>query len=227
MKIARGSLWVAYTALNTGRLQSYLPAHLQLTSSPLFADSSDRQPKLLFNAYSVESQWMRGHRIDVQVLARHRNRGTLHLVVLDCLSDTLLWDPEQGVRMPNSGRALLRASTLKYKFEMRAKHTQTSLLAVEGLKSFTPTKIGKRFAVDANRACYFGTYPSAFRLHFNESSIAQPVRRLVDAHVCNSLWRNWRCEAPSHVFIHDHPMDFDVDVKGHSYSFKWPSHVGD
>ena len=222
MRISPGSLWLAYDVVRPKAIQQQLPPQLQLASSPLFADSADRQPKLLFNAYAVDSRWMRGHRVDVQVLARHRRRGTLHLVVLDCVSDTLLWDPENGVRMPNAGRTWLDPRGARYVFDMRAAaRPREPLLAVRGAKARALTRVGKQFAVDANRACYFGTHEAAFAMNFDEISVGRPVRRLVGVQAHNALWRDFRGEAPSHAFIHEHAMDFDVDVSGHRYSIRW------
>lgn len=78
MNIACGSLWVAYTFANRDLVQSMLPSSLELTACPLLDDdrATFPSPKLLFNAYRVDSGiWMQGMRTDVLTLARRQTVG--------------------------------------------------------------------------------------------------------------------------------------------------------
>lgn len=210
LRVLPGSLWLAYTAREPAALQARLPRGFELASAPLLSASTDDRIKLLFNAYQVQSRFMNGHRVDVQVLATDA-AGALHLVVLDCVSDTLLWDPTHGIRPPNARRASLHNHATSYRFEI-APHS--GILRAHGPKAATRSDIGVRFAVDANRQVYFGDSPTSFPMRFNETAIRQPVRRLPACAVQNTLWADAREAEPTHAFVHEHAMDFWVDVQG-------------
>ena len=93
-----------------------------------------------------------------------RRRSQTHFVVLDCLSDTLLWDPIAGVKLPNSvpntersfnsrnGRVAVRVqgNDRRRGFRLRGSmHSSRHALSAE-------------FAVDPNRECLFSSHPVGF-----------------------------------------------------------------
>ena len=213
MHISPGSLWIAYTLTKPAIVHDMMPPSLELSACKLLKD--DRTvfptPKLLFNVYKVESPWMHGMRVDVLTLAKHKNTNTHHLVLLDCLSDTLQWTPEQGVYGPNC-------------FFFR--NNCGSLIAKDYTMAFTNSKgrfalaakqdrirpIDWTFAVQANLACYYKNYDMPFLMSFNHSEIMQPVRDLIPMHISNTFWSECRSQKESHLFYHEHAMDFDVDV---------------
>ena len=102
MHIRPGSIWIAYTLTHPDIIADMMPRGLALCASPLLADDPpDEPPKILFNAYTVDAMWMHGARVDILTLARSET-GTRHLVMLGCLSETLQWDPDNGVRRANA-----------------------------------------------------------------------------------------------------------------------------
>ena len=106
LHIHPSSLWIAYGIRRPSEVQARLPANLRLASVPLYANDKRPSPKLLFNAYDVTSEprYMHGHRIDVQTIAYDTRRHTVHLVVLDCITDAAHWDPSAGIRMFGNAR---------------------------------------------------------------------------------------------------------------------------
>ena len=208
------SLWLAYHMYNPRAVQRLLPPGLDLASEPLLCDDdTPSTPKLLFNAYDLSATWMRGHRIDVQTLARHRVHRTLHLVVLDCVTDTMRWDPIDGVRPPNAQCRLERGDN----YTLHARQLEHgACFEVRGVPGDAVAP-SKPFVVDANRACYFGRAATPFRLTFDERAIARPVRRLTALEVRNDLWAHARRGPPTHAFVHPHPMTFRVHVPGMWY----------
>lgn len=212
MHIRPGSLWLAYSLTQPQAIQKLMPSGLDLVSAPILADDMAHfQPKkLLFNAYDVDSPWMHGTRVDVAVLARHVDTGKLHLVLIDCFSNTLRWDPIHGVRRAN---AYTRASCANkddaYKLTIRNMRDEFDVRA-----AISPQRRGIdwKFAVEANLACYWAGFPDAFSMSFNETSIALPVATLKSTVIKNTLWKDVRASIPTHAFIHPHPMDFEVDV---------------
>ena len=209
MRILPRSLWLAYPITRLQTIASLLPDRLTIGYSPLLNDNGIkiRSPKLLFNAYEVESPWMCGTRIDVCVLARHSDTGRLHLVVLDCISDAMRWNPLDGIQSPNAWR--MRQS-VKSRYDLCMKNSRDALWLSASVKE--KCDIDWRFSVEANRVCFYKGCNTPFSMRFNETLIAQPVRRLNIDSVRNTLWSDVRGSRPSHAFIHPHEMTFDVDV---------------
>ena len=213
MRIAPGSILLAYTLTSTQTVSKMLPPSLELTTSRLLrTDPPPRDPKLLFNIYSVDSGlWMNGMRADVLTLARHRTTRRTHLVVLDCLTDTLRWDPVNGVRGANA--RFVRPRPREVGVEM---HNGRDSLVMRTTRQ-TLRDIDWTFAVEANLACYFNGVDVPYTMSFNETEIMQPVRILDPiVEITNTFWNGVRLARPTHVFCHDHPMTFDVDVESFS-----------
>lgn len=213
MRIAPGSLWIAYTITSTSSVQKRLPPQLRLASSALL--NEDRAafptPKLLFNVYRVESEWgMRGMRTEILTLGRHRKTRKLHFVILDCYTDTMQWDPVHGVRPGNACffRPPHTHDDLKYAVGMKNSRDR---LVVRGTRAASRT-LTHKFAIESNLACFFQHAPTAYTMRFNESDVLQPVRDLSPVDITNTLWSDVRSRRPSHVFCHEREMTFDVDV---------------
>lgn len=212
MNILPGSLWLAYTITSRPAIQSLLPTSLELSSCSLLQDdaSSFPTPKLLFNVYTVDAGLtMQGVRTDVLTLARHRRDNTMHLVVLDCLTNTLQWNPIDGVKGPN---AYCKQTTKRDNASSWIVRTRKNLIMVDAIPA-KQRDIDWTFAVEANLACYFQDVDRAYTMSFDEDEIMQPVRMLSPTrHVINTVWHKHRSRKPSHVFCHEHPMHFDVHV---------------
>ena len=211
MQVRAWSLWLAYTLKDTSFVRDRLPSDLEMASLPLLGDETSRFPsaKLLFNAYEVDSPWMHGRRVETVVATRHKRTKETRLVVLDCLSDTLRWDPVDGVQRANAyTRSFGRGKGRSFSVDVR--NSQDRFVVDGRVGASRP--IDWRFAVEGNRECYFGGHGEAFNLTFNETLVALPVRHVELVSVENTLWQGVRTSAPSHAFVHPHPMEFHVHV---------------
>ena len=213
MRILPQSIWIAYSLTSPKTIESLLPRKLTIASSSLLKDDHEftPKPKLLFNAYNVESPWMVGTRVDVLALARHIETKRLHLVILDCMSDVLRWNPSDGIQKANAHlkRRSPRAANLdEYKLCIQNSRDELSFRA----SILEERAIDWRFSVEANRVCFYKNCDRPFSMQFNESCIALPVRRLSPLMLRNTLWSNVRSDKPTHAFLHPHSMSFDVDV---------------
>lgn len=205
------SLWIAYTITRPSSIRPLLPPDMDLAVSPLLTDEHARlpSPKLLFNVYDVSSAWMHGTRLEIVTLVRHRRTSRLHFCVLECFTNTLQWDPDRGIRLANAKITRPSPGHDDYTLQVRSLKDRLFLRARQG-----PTRpIDRRFAVDANRVCYFGTSSQPFAMTFDETQLMQPVRDVAVTSLENTYWQTVRARYPSHVFIHPHAMDFDVDVE--------------
>ena len=211
MRVGAWSLWLAYTLKSPNAIRKLLPADLELAPMRLLEDETSRFPsyKLLFNAYEVDSPWMHGRRVETVVQTVHRKTKETRLVVLDCMSDTLRWNPIDGVRWPNAyTRAFGPKGDDEFSVDVRNRYER---FMVNGRIGRT-RPIDWRFAVEGNRECYFQRYNEAFRLSFNETQIALTVCQIDAPCITNTLWLNVRTKTPSHALVHPHPMYFDVDL---------------
>jgi hypothetical protein len=224
------SLWLAYDMRRVAEVQDMLPATLRVAPVRLLDSDAIARPRLLLNAYDVSSRWMNGARIEVQTLVEHRAERTVHLCILDCLTDTMQWDPTDGVRRGNALRHERRARppfklslpgapfTMNITSPERNPALRTTLLRVSGRVGRRVETLTRRFAVDANRVCYFHRMDTRFPMKFREEEVLAPVRRLACARVDTPLWRRYRAtRRPTHAFVHEGPMRFDVDVPGMWY----------
>lgn len=208
------SLWVAYTLTSPSAVQRRLPDNLKLAPVRLLSTDSHvaaPSPKLLFNSYDVSSTWMKGHRLDIQTFAADVHKDTVHLVVLDCVSNVQMWDPQNGIRRANAVVSRRRAG--EDFGRLCISRRKKTLFEVEGCM-YNETNIPDReFIVDANRECYFGNTFPGYKMSFDEEEIMRPVRRLPLSSVkTNALWKSVRSKRPSHAFVHTGPMTFDVKV---------------
>jgi hypothetical protein len=149
--------------------------------------------------------------MEIQTFAFDPNKNTVHLVVLDCLSDVPMWDPVNGIQGGNIDVVRKRVKDdfgsiiLKRKNDVHF-HVNGSLCSTQVVPDRT-------FVVDANKECYFGNSYPGYKLTFDEDAIMGPVRCLpLNSVTSNTLWEECRSSKPSHTFVHQTPMVFDVDV---------------
>lgn len=201
------STWLAYRVRNTKQIQEYLPEGMEL--APIRILSGDAaEPKLLLNIYQAKAPFFQGERIEVVTIVKQKNNPrNIHFVVLDCLSNTLHWDPIHGIRSPNM---LSKFKTSENHHQIELKNTQNffSLNASFGERK----RITKRFAVDANRLCFFRNSNEAIELKFDEEEVMKDVVSLSKLQLNTNLWKSFRGRL-THSFLHPHSMKFVCNLK--------------
>jgi len=221
------SLWLAYDLRRIADVQSMLPSHLRVAPVRLLESDVFAKPRLLMNCYDVSSRWMTGSRIEVQTFVEDKETKTVHLCILDCITNTMDWNPLEGVKGPTAIRRekLLRRPfsiarpgetfSMHFSTAERDPNQRTPLLSVQGTLAETEERPTSSFVVDANRVCYFHHMDTRFPMEFEEEEVQAPVRRLSHLKLDNQLWRSYRGSRwPSHAFVHPHPMTFRVEVPG-------------
>lgn len=207
LKVLPLSLWISYAITRPKEIERLIPPHLQLAKVPLLETDKDAVPLLLFNAYEVESRWMKGHRVEVQTICVDPVQRSHHLVVLECLTDALQWDPLRGIRLPNARCTRKTDADGRYRLHVRS---GSSFLDVDGVMGdLAPVEY--EFVVGANRACYFRTVRVPLTMDFDPVALMRPVRVLKNARVRNTLSKSVRSAEPRHVFVHEQSMDFTVN----------------
>lgn len=198
------SSWVSYNIERSDVVERLLPPSLRLARTPLFDDEWSERPQLMFNTFEVIGPWMRGIRTEVVVYTKCRRTGRPSFVILDCVSNTMRWDPCNGVRLPNAFSSLSP-------FHVQVRSDIGRLSYRIDTASSRSRRLSRRFAVEANRVFYFFSHPTGYGLTFNESEVSQPVQSLNPLYVRNDMWQSVRSAVPSHCFVHPHGMSFDID----------------
>ena len=200
-----GSLWVSYPVKDVSRLASLLPAPLRLCKCKLVEGDADEY-RFLFNAYTVGSSVMKGQRLDVQTFAEHEEWGTKHLVLVDCLTNTLDWSPCKGIHVGGARIATGRRGSGIY-FAAAGRGGKFHLRGRQG----KARNVDHAFAVEGNRQVYHFERQEPWCMAFDEALVASPIHLLSDVVVENTLWKEYRDDTCTHAFLHRHPMHFSVD----------------
>lgn len=206
LKIKPYSLWLSYNILNQGVIQDMLPPGMNLAKIKILDDDDCVQPKLLFNCYNIDSFWMRGSRLEIMTVAK--SDTNFHFVVLDCITNTLQWDPINRIRGPN-GKIKFSYIQDKLNYDVLSKNKQ--LLSFTG-KPLNLIKMTKDFAVRSNYMCFFRESSIPLTLNFNEDEIMKPVRKLQVLNITNDFWKEYRTEFPDNIFMHESEMRFGTTV---------------
>ena len=207
MKISPRSLWVVYAMSNVNKVEQMLPEKLTVLPAKIYDDDSPAEPRLMFNLYDVHSRFVKGKRVDIQTLALHEDTGRAHLVILDVLSTTHDWNPMDGLIGPNAvSDYLSEDETIRFGIKR-----DDDFIHVDAQITPQTRLLDERFAVEGNLMCFFKSHPIGYEMTFDEDEIMMPVK-MISSNVSNSLWSTFRCGDPTHVFMHPHPMTFDVDL---------------
>ena len=208
LKILPKSLWVAYALQNTEVVKNMIPKHLELAPvSPL--SQVEQTEMLFFNAYSIKSRWMNGHRIDIQTFARDKKHDTPHLVILDVITDTMNWDPIHGITSPNAHISYSLNNFTSVPLSDIPRPTPSFSVCGD---PFNTKALNYDFAVNANRKCYYRDVPVGYEMTFKEKEIMEDVFELKNLRITNTLWEKVRKSNPEVVFMHQQPMDFTVKI---------------
>ncbi len=207
MNVRPHSLWVAYNLKKPTEISRLLPDHLKLSRIKLLKSDRTCSEKLLFNAYDIDSFFMKGHRLEVVTIAEDEKKMP-HFVVLDCYSNTLKWDPYDGVRFGDA-RCRTNVNRPKKKISHYTRGRTNERFEVKGnLKK--SMKMMRRFAVDANHNCFYRGHPTSISLEFDPNIVMQNVQTIHPIEIVNNMWSEYRGKL-THCFMHEQPMQFVVN----------------
>lgn len=202
IRVESMSTWLSYPLRSQEAVTRMIPRGTQILPLKIFPDES-ASPRLLFNVYEAKSSLFHGKRLEVVTIVRQiRKPENIHYVVLECLTDTLHWDPKHGIQRPNAA-SFFHTRKGKHAVSMVTRDQKLKLCGNMGKR----VPITRAFAVDANHLCFFRDSPQGVSLRFNESQLMQEVTMLEDLEVETDLWAPYRGDL-SYGFVHAHSMDF-------------------
>lgn len=206
LKIKPYSLWLSYNIINHNFIENMLPPGMKLAKIRVSDDNDCMCPKLLFNCYNIESFWMSGSRLEIMTIAKQENN--FHFVVLDCISNTLQWDPINRIKGPN-GKIKFNYIQERVNYEVLSNNKEILSFIGEPLNLI---KMTNDFAVKSNHMCFFRDSSIPVNLIFDENEIMTPVRKLNVINITNDIWKEYRTDIPEHVFMHEHTMHFKTNL---------------
>tara|TARA_B100001996_G_C18628253_1_gene580693 strand:+ start:34 stop:681 length:648 start_codon:yes stop_codon:yes gene_type:complete len=201
------SLWIGYNIINPTAIENMLPPSMKLANIKILDDTDCVSPKLLFNCYNIDSFWLKGSRLEIMTVAKCDNN--YHFVVLDCITNSMQWDPINRIRGPN-GNIKFNYINDKLNYNILKKHKNKELKFMGSPLNLI--KMTKDFAVKSNYDCFYRNSSIPISLKFNEQEIMKPVRKLKILNISNNIWNKYREELPDIAFMHEHNMRFTTKM---------------
>lgn len=206
MKILPCSLWLAYDLKQPEAVTKLLPPNMQLANVKLLHEDSYPKPKLLFNSYKVDSSFMKGNRCEILTFAKSKNG--IHFVILDCLTNTMDWNPNDGIKSRNANLNIVYSP--KNNIVKHRVYSENKKLFVKGIKGASK-RVTNEFVVDANKLCYYKLNAQGYAMDFDKENVSEDVILLDELVVENQFWKDYR-GALTHCFFHKQTMTYRVDV---------------
>ena len=148
---------------------------------------------------------MKGTRLEVVTIVENKF-GRKSFVVIDCMSNTLHWNPVQGIMTPNALGYSCYANNI----------IDTCLATTRGVFRFKGRAKSKKkprhaFVVEANQRCFYRTTELPIALTFDNKQVLKSVVTLegLDDFV---LPYKFFCGEQTHAFIHDAEMNYDATL---------------
>ena len=200
------STWLAYNINDKAEIKNMIPEGTKI--SPIRIFKNDKPTcKIMFNIYDTESSFFKGKRLEVVTIVRKITYPySYHFVVLDCFSDTLHWDPENGIQYPN-GRGIFSKRGSNFKLFFRSS-TEEYLKLDSSMKK--KQSLHRNFAIDSNYVCFFRSSKNAIKLDFDENEVMKKVINLQPKFLHNNLWKYSKGKL-THCFLHPHVMNFEAN----------------
>ena len=216
LNIKPHSLWIGYNIINPLAIENMLPPGMKLANIKILDDVNCIRPKLLFNCYDIDSFWLKGTRLEILTIAK--SDSNYHFVVLDCITNSMQWDPINRIRGPNGHFKFnyindkLNCNVLKkYKKCSINKDKRDKKLQFIG-SPLNLIKMTRDFAVKSNYDCFYRDSSIPISLNFNEQEIMKPVRKLKILNITNNIWSKYREKLPNITFMHENKMRFTTKV---------------
>ena len=203
LNVKRGSLWLGYNLKNTKVIENMIPKGFKLSTCKLLCEDTKSSKKLLYNIYNIESTFMKGTRLEVVTIVEN-HKGKKSFVVLDCMSNTMHWNPQQGILLPNAfGHTSLKDDCINTHFM-----TTRGPFIYKG-RLLRKKKPRRDFVIESNDNCFFKDTQVPVALHFDEKQISQSVTVLETTHNFVIPWQ-FLCAERTHAFVHDFDMEYNA-----------------
>jgi hypothetical protein len=101
--------FLGYEITDGAAARALLPSGYDLLPATMFAGGEPR-PMVAIGVFAVHTSVFWGVRLEVSLIAEHRERGTLTWVICDVESNTISHEPRRGFTGPSASHAMLTTS---------------------------------------------------------------------------------------------------------------------
>lgn len=206
--IKKNSLWLSYpiNKKSFNKICCNIPQSHKLIKSKIFEEDKFDY-RLYFNLFEVKTTFFSGDRLEILTIAQDKNNKINSFIILDCFTNVLSWNPNDGIYKSNS--KIFKEIT-NFKYNILIKNNNNDILFY--LKS-TKSKIKKRvlteFSIKPNYIFYFNNNEKGYRLVFNEKQLDKKVIILDNIKLKNDIYAEYINEL-EYGFIYPQGMDFKV-----------------
>ena len=204
----KDSLWISYT-LNCNfynKINKMIPDTHKLTKCRIFEEDK-KDYRLFFNIFEVNTPFFTGNRLEVVTLAKEKLTQDISFVVIDCFTNSMHWDPINGIQKANSKFNKL-INNHKYNIKINDNNNNI-IFDLKSSKGKIRKSVLKSFSIYPNYKCFFKNFTTGYTLSFNEKQVDQKVLLINNYHLENIIYKEYLKEL-EHIFIYTNRMNFKV-----------------
>lgn len=204
----KDSLWISYPINRKyhSKLNEMIPHTHKLAKCKIFEEDC-LDYRLFFNIFEVNTPFFKGDRLEVVTLAHEKTTDDVSFVVIDCFTNTMHWDPINGIQKSNCNFDKL-INNNKYNIKIND-NDDYIIFDFKSQKGKVRKSVLKSFSIYPNYKCFFKNFTTGYTLTFNEKQIDKKVLLINNYDLENNIYKDYIKEL-EHVFIYTNIMNFKV-----------------
>lgn len=138
------------------RAQRLLPDGYRIVPSRIFADG-EAKPYLIFGAFTVQTSAFSGSRVEMYIVAEHIASGLLSWVIADYDTNTLSFDPGQGMVGANADRCVVTTTHRgKVLVDVTSKVSSRRIAVTADVRAGVEVPLDQRLWIEGNLSIGYG-----------------------------------------------------------------------
>lgn len=175
------SFFLAYEITDPKAAQKYLPPDYELIPCTMFENTPPRFCAII-GVFNVHTSVFWGNRIEVYIIAQHKNTGLLSWIICDYESNTISYDPGQGFLGASTKHAIVTTAYAgELIIDILAENSTNHIELVADLKAGQLTPLNQRLWVEGNLSVDYGGHleddaSTPFGLIFDPKEMEQALK---------------------------------------------------
>jgi hypothetical protein len=216
------STFLCYEIKDLDQAKTFLPKGFKLAKTKVF-DSDEPKYYGIFGCFNAHTSGFWGLRIEFYIIAEDENTGLLSWIIADYDTNTITYDPKNGLSNPNASNSLLTIDFDGTIYADVLSHDGRQLIFNTDSRLGNMTPLDPRLWIEGNLSIAYGTNksidnPGVFSLIFEPGEFKEGLRIPKDA--LNLEVNNWFPglfeNHPSEVLCFPYAQHFLSDSPGHS-----------